>query len=83
MYNFNNTFDFEQSNQHSAIPPDYKPELNITDIFKNSNEDKYWKCIGEMQWSVALGYIDIRLGTAQYVPCALILWYVLKTICVS
>ena len=32
MENFKNTFGFEPSKQHSAMPPDYKTELDTTDL---------------------------------------------------
>ena len=32
MYNFKNTLGLELSNQHVEIPPEYKPELDTTDL---------------------------------------------------
>ena len=33
MDNFKNTFFFEPSKEHTAMPTNYKPEFNITDIY--------------------------------------------------
>ena len=57
--NFNNTFGFEPSKQHSDMPSDYKPELDTTDPCNNDDKDQYWKFIGEIKWSVSLGRINI------------------------
>ena len=31
MYNFKNTLVFKPSKKHSAMPPEYKPELDTTE----------------------------------------------------
>ena len=59
MDNFKNSFSFEPSKQHADMPPNYKPDLKITDIYNDANNAKYWQCIGELQWSVALCCINI------------------------
>ena len=40
------------------MPPNYNPELNTTELCKYADKYQYWKCIGEMQWSLALFRID-------------------------
>ena len=59
MATFKNTFVFEPSKQHVVTPPDYKPEIDITDLCNNAEKDQYWKYISDMKWGVALGCIDI------------------------
>ena len=39
MYSFNNSFGFEPTMQHAALPTNYKSDLDITDLCKYS--DKY------------------------------------------
>ena len=63
MYNFNNTFGYEPSNQHYSIPPNYKPDISITYFFNYSEKAHYWQFICEMQWAVALCCIDIMYST--------------------
>ena len=63
MDNFKNTLCFDPSKKHADIPPNYKPEINITDICNDAKKDQYWKCIGDMQWDVALFHIDIMYAT--------------------
>ena len=45
MDNFNNTFGFEPSNQHSAMYPDYKPDLDTTELCTDTKKAKYLQCI--------------------------------------
>ena len=59
MEKFNNTFGFDPSKQPAAIPPDYKPDIDTTNLCNDSEKVQYWKFIGEMQWAVDLGRIDI------------------------
>ena len=56
---FKNNFGFEPSKQHYAMPNNYKPELNITVICNNTNNNQYLQCISDMQWPVSLGPINI------------------------
>ena len=59
MDNFNDTFVFEPYKQHDVMHPDYKPELDNTGLCTDTEKAQFWKYIGEMQWSVALGWIYI------------------------
>ena len=63
MDKFKNTFGFEPSKQHSLMTPDYKPELDTADLCNYYQKLQYWKFIGEMQWAVYLGQIDIMYAT--------------------
>ena len=63
MDNFKNTFGFEPFNQNSAMPPDYKTELETTELCTDNNNPQCWQCIGDMQWAVALGQIYIMYAT--------------------
>ena len=38
MDNFNNTFGFDTSKHNAVIPPDYKPELDTTDLFIDTDK---------------------------------------------
>ena len=55
MDNFKNTLAFEPSKKNSAMSPDYKPELDATELCTDNEKAQYCTCTGEMQWSVALG----------------------------
>ena len=57
MENFKNTFGFDLSKKHTAIPPYYNPELYTTDLFNDAEKAQYWQYIVEMQWAVTLGVI--------------------------
>ena len=59
MENFKNNFGFYPSKEHSTMTPDYKPGLHTTELFTDNKKAQYWKCIGEMQWSIALDQIYI------------------------
>ena len=59
MENFNNTFGFDLSKQHSGMPPNYKPGMDTTGLCKDAKKYKYWQFIGEIQWSITLGRINI------------------------
>ena len=63
MDNFNNTFGFDSSKQNAAMPSDYKPDINRIDICNNVDKAQYWQCIFEMQWALALGWINIMYAT--------------------
>ena len=63
MDNFNNTFGFEPSKQHSTMPPHYKRDIDTTDLFDDADKAQYWKCIGDMKWDVELGQINIMYAT--------------------
>ena len=63
MDNFKSNFDFEPSNQHVAMLPDYKPTIYTTGLCNAAEKSQYWKCIGEMQWAIALLRIDIIYAT--------------------
>ena len=63
MDNSKNTFGFESYKQHSAMPPNYKPDIDISDICNDANKSQYWQCIVVMKWSVALGRINIICAT--------------------
>ena len=71
MNNFNNTFSFDPSKQHSDMPPNYKPELDITDICNNDEKAQYYQLISDMQWALALGRINImyaNVALSRYHP---------------
>ena len=38
IYNFKNTLGFDPSKKHSAIPPNYKPEVYITDLCNDTEK---------------------------------------------
>ena len=59
MGKFKNTSGFEPTKQHADMPPNYKPEINITDLCNDAEKDQYCQSNGEMQWSVSLGRINI------------------------
>ena len=63
MYSLNNTFGFEPSNKHYDVPPNYNPDINITELCNDTNNYQYLKCICEMKWTVALGHINILYAT--------------------
>ena len=74
MYNFNNIFFFEPSKKHSAMPPDYKLELDTTESCTDTEKSQYCQYNGEKKWAAALVRIDIMYTTVvllQYppVPC--------------
>ena len=52
MYNFKNTLGFYPPKQHGIMHPNYKPDIDTTDLFNNHEKYQYWKCIGDMQWAV-------------------------------
>ena len=66
MDNFKNNFGFEPSNQHAAMQPDCKPEIDTTEICTDTEKAQYWKWIGEIQWAVVLGQIDIMYATIVF-----------------
>ena len=71
MENFKNTYVFDPPKQHSAMPPEYKPDIDTTDLYNDPEKDKYWKCVGDMQWSVTSGCIYIMYATvvlSRYLP---------------
>ena len=59
MDNFKNTFCFEPSKQHATMPPDYKTELDTTDLCNDDEKAQYRQWISDMQWDIALGRIYI------------------------
>ena len=61
--NFKNTFDFDPSKKHAAMPPAYKPELDTNGLFTDTEKAQYRQYIGDMQWAVGLGQIDIMYDT--------------------
>ena len=44
---------------HAALDPSNHPELDSTDFCDAEEIKLYWSMIGELQWAVALGRIDI------------------------
>ena len=69
MDNFKNTFGFEPSKKHAAMTPDFKPELETTELCNNTEKAQYWKCISEMQWAVALGRKDMMYANIVLSRC--------------
>ena len=63
MYNFKNTFGFELSKQHAAMPPDYKPEIDTTDLYTDADKVQHWQYIYEIQWDVTL----VQIVTMYYI----------------
>ena len=43
MDNFKNTFGFDTSQQHSDMPPEYKPGLDTTELFTGTEKSQYWQ----------------------------------------
>ena len=71
MDNFENTFWFYPSKQHATIPPDYKTELDTTDLCNNNAKAQYRQYVGDMQWDITLGWIYImyaNLVLSRYLP---------------
>ena len=68
MDNFKKKFGSEPSNQHGAMPPDYNPELDTTELCTDTEKSQYWKFIGETQWADTLGLIDIMYATDLFHP---------------
>ena len=66
MDNIKNTFDFEPSKKNSLMLPAYKSKKDTTDFFNDADKAQYWKYIGEIQWAIALGQVDIVYDTAFY-----------------
>ena len=56
--NLKNKFGLEPNNKYTATPPNYNPQLDITDLYNHANKDQYWQCINYLQSTVALGRID-------------------------
>ena len=48
MDNFNNTFGFYTSKKNAAIPPDYQPKLDNTDVCNDADKAQYWQCIDDI-----------------------------------
>jgi hypothetical protein len=48
---------------HASLEPDDHPEINDSPLLDMEDIKKYWQMIGEMQWAVALGQIDIIAAT--------------------
>ena len=42
MDKFKNTFGFDPSNQHAAMPPEYNPELETTELCTDTEKAQYW-----------------------------------------
>ena len=63
-------FVFDLSKQHAAMPPGYKSEIDTTELWNDAEKAQYLKCIGKMQWDVALGRIYIMYATiVLYLYC--------------
>ena len=63
MDNFNINFGFIPSKQHTDMPPNYKPDIDITDLYNDADKARYCQCIGDMQWDLSLGRINIMYAT--------------------
>ena len=53
------------------MPPDYKTELDTTDLCNDDDKVQYRQCIGGLQWAIALGRIYIMYDTvalSRYLP---------------
>ena len=48
---------------HAPLEPSDHPEIDDTPLLDMEDVKKYWQMIGEMQWAVALGRIDIIAAT--------------------
>jgi len=48
---------------HAALEPGDHPEVDESPLLDQEGIKIYWQLIGEMQWAVALGRIDIMNGT--------------------
>ena len=46
------------------LPPDYKPELDVTDECNGEHVSRYQQLIGILRWAVELGRIDIQIEVA-------------------
>ena len=71
MENFKNTYVFDPPKQHSAMPPEYKTEIDTTELCNDAKKAQYWQCIGETKWAVALVRIDVMYAIfviSRYYP---------------
>ena len=59
MDNLKNSFDFDPSKQNSVMSPNYNSDIDITDLLNDAKKAQHCKCVGEIQWALALGRIDI------------------------
>eukprot|EP00957_Ditylum_brightwellii_P077228 5868827-Ditylum_brightwellii.AAC.1 len=48
---------------HASLEPVDHPEIDDTPLLDMEDVKTYWQIIGEMQWAVALGCIDIIAAT--------------------
>ena len=63
MGNFKNTLGFYLSKQHTAMYPNYKPQLDTTQLWTATEKVQHWQWIGEVKWAVALGQKYIMYDT--------------------
>ena len=63
MDNFNKTFGFEPSKKYATMHPYYKPDLDTNELCTDTEKAQYCKWIGEVQWFIYLGHIDIMYDT--------------------
>lgn len=73
MENYQNTFGVPVNHRNCRAPirPDDHPELDNSPLCSKIEKRQYWQCIGELQWAVVLGRIDILYATiimARYRP---------------
>ena len=64
-------FFFGPPKQHATMPPEYKTEIDTTELCNEDDKAQYQKCIGEMQWAIYLGWIYKIYATVaiyQYLP---------------
>eukprot|EP00957_Ditylum_brightwellii_P023222 1752520-Ditylum_brightwellii.AAC.2 len=48
---------------HAPLEPGGHPEIDDSPLLNMEDIKNYWQMIGEMQWTVALGQIDIIAAT--------------------
>eukprot|EP00957_Ditylum_brightwellii_P102079 7780865-Ditylum_brightwellii.AAC.1 len=59
---------------HTILEPGDHPEIDDSALLDMKDIKKYWQMIGEMQWAVALGQVDIiavtmTMATFRPAPC--------------
>ena len=59
MDNFKKSFCFDPPKQHTTMTPEYKTELNTTELCNANDKSQYRQCIGDMKWAISLGRIYI------------------------
>ena len=65
LVNYENTFGepVPKREVHAPLTPNDHPELDDFSLLDMEEKKIYWTMIGELQWAVALGRIDIICAT--------------------